>query len=135
VCGRILAVEPTAPEVRLTRGLALARLGRVDEARQELLKSAGEAKHGPALYDLARGFSLCASGAKTPAERDRDVGSAIEALKTLVRRGEVWREKLLGESDFDAVREAEGFKTLLASLTPAGGSDGRTKEAVGHDPE
>jgi WD40 repeat protein len=121
VCSRLIVAEPGLAGVRLTRGLALARLGRADDAMQDLLASSGGAKGGPDLYDLARGFSLCAAG-DTPADaKNGDAARVVDALERASRLGSVSLAKLLGDQDYDRVRDSVQFKTLLEKL---GGKSG-----------
>jgi WD40 repeat protein len=109
-CSRLIEVEP-AIGVQLSRGLALARLGRADEARRDL-QAASQATHAD-RYDLARGFALCSAYATTPAIREADEKRAIEMLDCAVRAHSASKTSLLGEQDFDEIRDTKYFKELL----------------------
>jgi tetratricopeptide (TPR) repeat protein len=108
-----IALEKPVPkgesgEAAFSRGVALHRLGRLDEARSDFEASIGS-RHfvRESYYFIARGHA-----------REGESEAAIRALRTSIENDPSWNplEDLLRERDFDPIRNTNDFRALVRDL-------------------
>jgi serine/threonine-protein kinase len=113
----LLRVEPNNLTWQTARLRPLAYSGKEAEAaRQADALCRQHPKSIPVLVDAARCYAACAGAAADPADRQRYLGKALDALRAAVAAGYKDRVGLTNDPHLAPVRETPDYQTLVKGL-------------------
>jgi serine/threonine protein kinase/Tfp pilus assembly protein PilF len=115
---RALQADPGLLEAQRRRGIVLARLGRFDEAQQDVNWCLEREKSGPVYYAAACVSALLAQawerrGGKTAAEVEAATDQGLTFLQWALANG-YGRDRAATDRDLEGIRRRPQFQRLLA---------------------
>ncbi|HUR55845.1 MAG TPA: tetratricopeptide repeat protein, partial [Gemmataceae bacterium] len=113
---RVIELSPPGEKARprINRAVALAASGQVNEALAEVAAVLKSPDLEPSWYSLACVYSV--ASAKVPEKQREYADRAMKYLRTLSDSGWQYPESLKKDPDFDAIRDRDDFKKLVAEL-------------------
>ncbi|HMB07562.1 MAG TPA: protein kinase, partial [Isosphaeraceae bacterium] len=118
VLDRALALYPDFVPARVGRGVLLARLGRRPDAHRDAEESWSRDRSGETTYRVACIYALTSK--LDPTDRPR----ALRMLAAALGQGSAWLALAQTDPDLDALRDQDGFRSLLRTFADRPGPAG-----------